>query len=528
MNILLVDDNLNVLESLQRRIDYKSLGIDKVFAAKSSEQAKDILLKVPIQIMLTDIEMPGGSGIELLEWVNTNGMNIVTMFCTSYADFNYAQKAVELHSFDYYLKPIAFDDLTLRLKKAVVRAQELDKNQKYYKYGQYWLDNQKNIKDSFWRRLLYSVLIPEPEEIAEIVSQQQMDYRQGNLFDVYLFSFSDMSGPFFGMSVTMREFIFKNICDEIFGERGLSIECTLWYQEDMAAIVTYSQNSREEITRIAELIIEAGRRHLKCHVSIFCARKREMTQVRGGIERLECIFRETMISQDVLIFEDEYCKEGFLFHSAKMQPWETLLNSGNFPALEAELDKYLYTLEKEKKLSAQFLKILELDFMQMIYAMLNRKQIEAHRIFYTDDYDYLKSRCTKSRDSFMRYIRYVFSTVAAALKAVEKSETVIDKLLHYIEEHYNEDITRDNLAGIVFLNSDYMSRLFKKETGQSVNDYLLKTRMKKAEELLRLSDRSINSISQDVGYDNFSYFSRIFKRHSGMSPKEYRSRHSER
>lgn len=525
MNILLVDDNINVLESLQYGLDYKALGIDKVYAAQSSKLAKDILLKVPVHIMLTDIEMPGESGIELLQWVNENGFSVLTMFCTSYANFNYAQKAVELHSFDYYLKPIAFDDLTRRLERAVEKVKELDERQKYYEYGQYWLDDRKNRKDNFWRRIMHSILVPDSEEIQELISRQKLNYFEDSLFDIYLFSFWDISGVFSHMSLTMREFIFKNICEEIFEENGLSAECIIWYQDNMAVALSIAHSDREDVRRLAKCIQDAGKQHLKCRVNIFCMQKQNMPEVRSSLERLEKISRENMIETDLLIFGAEYKEKKLFYKSPETDRWETLIGSGRMQELEKELTQYLDDAEQRKELGGHTMKALELDFMQSVYNVLNKNQIEAHLLFYDEEYDYLRLYSSKSRRAFMDYISYVVSKVNKALDATQKSRSVVEELKLYMEQHYNEDITRENLAEIAFLNSDYMARLFKRETGQSVGGYLLSVRMKRAEELLCLTDESIGSIAQQVGYDNFSYFSRLFKRHSGYIPIEYRNKY---
>ena len=66
--------------------------------------------------------MPGESGLELMQWVRERRLEIVMLFCTVYADFNYAQKAVELHSFDYFLKPIYYPALQERIGAAVQEA----------------------------------------------------------------------------------------------------------------------------------------------------------------------------------------------------------------------------------------------------------------------------------------------------------------------------------------------------------------------------------------------------------------------
>lgn len=508
MNILLVDDNINVLESLQSGIDYKALGIDKVYAVLNSRLAKDILLKVPIQIMLTDIEMPRESGIELLQWVNEKGLKVLTMFCTSYADFNYARKAVELHSFDYYLKPIAFDDLTRRLERAVARVKEMNEQQRYYEYGQYWLDSQKNRKDFFWRRMLHSILVPDPEEIRELILQQQLNYAEDSLFDLYLFFFQDISGAFSHMSLTMREFVFRNIYEEILEKKDTAIECVMWYQENIAVAVTRMCHDKEEIRQQAQQIRNAGKQHLKCRMAIYCIRDQTLLQTRSGLEHLERISRENMTETDSFLFAEDYQEKKIFYTSPAIGRWETLLGSGRVHEVEKELTQYLDDAEQRKELGMHTMKALELDFMQSVYNVLNKNQIEAHRLFYDETFDYLRLHSAKSRKAFMDYIVYVAGKVDTALRTARKSRSVMGQLKLYIEQHYKEDITRDNLAEIAFLNPDYMARLFKKETGQSVGSYLLSVRMKKAEELLRLTDESIGSISQQVGYDNFSYFSK--------------------
>lgn len=163
MNILLVDDDVNVLESLQFGVAYSSLGIEKIYVAENAADAKKILKNVPIHIMVTDIEMPNESGIELLKWTKTQNLDVVTIFCTCYADFNYAKKAVELQCFDYYLKPISFDDFEKIISRAVEKVRQESRKKTYYQYGVYWLDDVKNRKAHFWEHIMFPLAIPDEE-----------------------------------------------------------------------------------------------------------------------------------------------------------------------------------------------------------------------------------------------------------------------------------------------------------------------------------------------------------------------------
>lgn len=98
----------------------------------------------------------------------------------------------------------------------------------------------------------------------------------------------------------------------------------------------------------------------------------------------------------------------------------------------------------------------------------------------------------------------------------------IESVENYILEFYNKDLNLTQLANLYFLNPDYLCRLFRKETGSSFSEYVNKTRIERAKELLELTNHEIMDISTEVGFANVTYFNRIFKKITGVSPREYR------
>ena len=101
-------------------------------------------------------------------------------------------------------------------------------------------------------------------------------------------------------------------------------------------------------------------------------------------------------------------------------------------------------------------------------------------------------------------------------------ELIRQKILPYIEAHLAEAFTVSELADSVSLNAQYMMRLFKKETGLSILEYVTGKKIARAKELLLATDRPIEQISEEVGYCNYSYFFKVFKRQEGLSPAQYR------
>ncbi len=119
---MIVDDEVVAVRSIKKRVDWERFGIGRVYEANSMKQAMDIFRETEIDILLCDIEMPGGSGLELFEWVKGYFPYVECIYVTCHPDFEYIRKAMRLGSFDYLLKPIDYEELDEVLGKAVRRA----------------------------------------------------------------------------------------------------------------------------------------------------------------------------------------------------------------------------------------------------------------------------------------------------------------------------------------------------------------------------------------------------------------------
>lgn len=131
MNILVVDDEYYIVKNIIETTDWSALGIEQAFPAYSASQAKRIFEgSQDIDILLTDIEMPRETGLQLVEWLHENDFHPIVLVLTGHQRFDYAQEALNLHIFSYLLKPIDPDQLMEKLAAAV---QEVKKNAWYEK-----------------------------------------------------------------------------------------------------------------------------------------------------------------------------------------------------------------------------------------------------------------------------------------------------------------------------------------------------------------------------------------------------------
>lgn len=130
MNILLVDDEDVTLRAIKAGVDWSSIGIENIYTATNIKWAKkimeeQIMEKQTIDVLLCDIDMPYGNGIDMLAWVKENYPDVVFLFLTCHAEFQYARQAIALGAFDYLLKPVPYTELEQILAGAIDKRKQL-------------------------------------------------------------------------------------------------------------------------------------------------------------------------------------------------------------------------------------------------------------------------------------------------------------------------------------------------------------------------------------------------------------------
>ncbi len=139
MTLLLVDDEKITIQGMLEGIHWEDCGITKVLTANSAEQAKEIITDCKVDILLSDIEMPGENGIDLLRWVRSEYIDIQCAFLTCHAEFVYAKEALHLGCVDYLLKPLAYTEIEELIIKIVEHINQQSNNRQIIKYGEQWI-----------------------------------------------------------------------------------------------------------------------------------------------------------------------------------------------------------------------------------------------------------------------------------------------------------------------------------------------------------------------------------------------------
>lgn len=125
------------------------------------------------------------------------------------------------------------------------------------------------------------------------------------------------------------------------------------------------------------------------------------------------------------------------------------------------------------------------------------------------------------KSTFYQFV-YELISMLNEREAAEDKPDLAQLAVRYLQEHYREPVTMDELAGVFNCSVTHLSRLFKRQTGVSPIHYLIQMRMQHAKQWLHGSTASLKDIAGKVGYPDVFYFSRMFKKHTGYSPLQYR------
>lgn len=208
-----------------------------------------------------------------------------------------------------------------------------------------------------------------------------------------------------------------------------------------------------------------------------------------------------------------------VFRIPQIGAWQKLLQAGCAQAMEQEACQLLDKLTANNQLNSQTLRYFYQDFMQMLFSLPEKKRQDD--MFREPEALELYRNGMKTVPDMKALVHYVASVWDSETE--ENSQSTVEIIMAYIAEHLENELRREELAEAVHLNPDYMARLFKKETGMNLKDYIIQQKMQEAQSLLCTTNLPISLIAAKVGYTNFGHFSTSYKKFYHKTPQEERS-----
>lgn len=501
MNVCIVDDDQYVVDKIEQGLDWKSLGITQVLTANNIRQAMAILETNEVDLLLSDIEMPQGSGLELLEWIREQGIQTECVYISSYAHFAYAQKALQLDSKGYLLKPIS----NIELKKVLIPILDTIRSEK----GKGAPYSEKEVK---WTDILFD---------NQQMNESDMDKRWMFFIAVYRESIKSLTSQ----RLARQSFLGKVMLEEAMKRRQIPYECILRKREYewvgvMPAMT--SENWIQQWSAIKEDLSDKLEGEWSLYVSDSCD-GRGIKQTR---QKLLDMYEHGVLDLNGVIQGKDWHGEEQANNKPPMEIWEKeLILKENTGQLHESIMEYLVREYAVGNVSKSSYRQFRHRFQQMVYHYLENRHMTIAQLFEPKELDDYYEQAIESLKKMQDYVTVVMKKIEASKAVDEGHYNVIEELLAYIKAHPEEDLSRKKLASIAFISEDYLSKKFIEETGMSIPGYVASIRMKKAKEYFLNTNLSISEVAILVGYTNFSYFSKVFREHVGTTPNQFRRIH---
>lgn len=521
-NLLIVDDEIYAVEGLRLGVKWSSLGFSGVYEAYNIQSAKEIIREVQIHVVICDIEMPEGDGFELIAWIRENYPDIATLFLTCHADFKYAQRAIQLGTQDYLLKPVDYDTLQHVVGRIIVSIKEEREWKQTQQIAQAFWESKKNVLvERFWQDLLSARLSTTAERLEQTLHEFKVSFDPGqmNVLPI-LISIEQWTQVFTERDEELMEYAMRKVAEEMIldGFPG----CTVQDRNGVNLVIVYCKMLQpvaiEVLLERCENFITYCERHFYCRASCYIGEKLPIEQTKQGYEHLlKMEYDNIARSHSVHLFISANEKFARL-PSVNLSEWPALIEQDEGVILRQQIHKTLSRLKDEGG-NAEALLIYYHNVLQCIYLVLQKQGKSIQEVF--GEAGVLEP--TSFPKTIDQMEEWAIKVTGMAIHAIKMNEdSIVRQVKEYIEAHLDERIERMELSELVHLNPAYLSRLFKKETQESLTEFILSRKMQLSKNLLRGSNKPISEIAQIAGFSNLSYFSKAFKKLFQVSPMAYR------
>jgi two-component system, response regulator YesN len=524
--VLIVDDEIHSIRGVQAGVNWEKLSISTVYTANNLRTAQEVFQSNKIDLLLCDIEMPKGSGLDLLKWVREHYPCTEAVFLTCHSDFKFAQQALQLKSFDYLLKPIDYQELEEVIQKALGKIQSIREAKLVEEsYLQLKTSHHNVIKEKFWRDMIQQVFPATKESIEKQMQYCNIDYPVYTTFLPILIHVQNWNEELTNEEEKIMNYALQKAVDEeILSNENEGYMLSLETGRVVVILPSVSSINKNEQMNICNRFISHFSHYFQCELCCYIGNQVKVYEVLGMINQLQEMDRNnvTKCNQTLQLSSERRGTPSIPLIPA--EEWMQLMKCGSKDKLANSLNNYFINWkESNNHITAQSLHLFYQDFLQGIFYVLQVKEIQANQVFSQNLLTEKPEKVLKSLNSLHKWVMYVTEVAMNQLHPQQEKESVVEIVKRFIKDNIGEmRLSRDEIANYVYLNPDYLTRLFKKQTGFSISDYLQLQRIEYAKKLLIETDLPVSEVALSAGYSNFSYFSTIFKKMTQLNPMEYR------
>ena len=524
IKVIIADDETHICRLIQALIEWDELDMELSGVANNGIEAMELIRDKRPDILITDIRMPGCTGLELIKQAKEILPELQIMIISGYAHFEYAQQAMKYGVGDYILKPIKQEELNSTLRRMSEK----------WKSSQSIEDRLQMAKQSdqdlsrLRRSLIENMLDKESLVIngAMMTGVYHMNDGNGVVYQPYEMKIdqnlkvinANTVRVIYEKTERILDSMIGTICrDHVTACRNMAVYGVMLYktenEEDIRGMLRNAMHKAEEEASplgTFEFTIALGREVTKTEMLTESFRELPViaqTRITEGSGRIYTeTERPSAINRPMLI--DHFTSE--------IEKRSDTISAEEAVNAAAELEESS-SLVPDVRGREIYQTVIDAG-RAFISRMEKKDQVQAIASF--------EEKCNgcSCTHTIFQALKNMMKDMTARRDEELENATVrpVREAKKYVCDHFSENVTLEEISDSLGFSSSYFSVLFKKETGEGFAKYLTQVRMDEAKRLLRETDIPVAQIAENVGYQDQKHFTQIFRKAAGINPGEYR------
>lgn len=528
-NVMIADDENVIRKYIISFIDWESLDCKVIHESDNGLDAHEFLKNNAVDIVIVDIKMPGMGGIELAEYIHNNHPHTKVIILTAYSDFSYAQSALRHDVVDFIIKTKSDEKLIGAIGKAKkIIEQEKDMERKFNLLESKIKSSFFEISEKFIKDILDGILTI-PDDIEK--KSEELDLRIKNYFVVSFEineEFSDIS-----------KFIPADHDKLIFAVRNfLSLalkrfeHCPVIINKHLLIVIVSFENDNKK-SNLASLVVACNDiikmvdKFMNFNISIGISDMYKKIQdlPKPYKESMEAVSWKFYSDTNVSIYVDNKQYNDLSFTSKKNDQAENIIiavREGDCKKSISSLKKLINQMKADRQ-PVEDVKAQITLLCSQCFKLSNVPDLDNDEIYKNESHTYKLIKECQTIQSLYDIACDVVKSISDLMASYPgKQNYLVREVSKFIKANYNNNIGLKDISKSLHINSSYLSRLYKNETGESITDAVNKFKIEKAKRILENSSSKIYEVGYAIGIEDPAYFSHVFNKYTGKSPREYR------
>lgn len=519
ITVLIVDDEEEIRGGLRRVIQREHPNLRFLESVANGQDGLQAIREYLPDIVITDINMPEMSGLEMIEKAREEGYTGSFVVLSGYDDFKYAQTAIRNGVDDYLIKPVVIDDLREIMERLEQKIQKRRQQQ----------DNKVKLSQSLHKA---NRIITEQNFISEFLRRE--------LSGVYLSEAIRKIDPALeaGPVCAIVFYFYKKdiLQDDEISQVGLNVWCgcirramagqhiCMGYDGRNSSVVMFCaqplQNIKEQMRSVADKLYDYY--HVRCFVSVGDT-VTDFKNISQSYKNAALISTWHIYPQLGKVGDRSLTEKKITYFSIDTMPIIKSIRRGDANAVRQEFEAYTnQLLQSDPTPSPAYL-------FSMYHFLIT--EIRTHSEKTLDSYTGDAYQAMRQFDTFEEIYAWLEKVLVdfsyeVSIHHVEMQDPVIEKALEYIKSHICQKISAEDVCRYIGLSKTYFSKYFKEKTDLNFRDYLLDLKIDYAQQKLTENSCTPSELAALLGYEEYSSFSRAFKARTGFSPQDYQKANS--